>query len=87
MSGLDLADGTKIRKGAPDSVLAWVRERGGDPSTELSPEIERIARSGGTPLLLARNTSISASSTSRTSSSRTCATASTGCARWAFARS
>ena len=58
MSGLDLTDGTKIRKGAPDSVLAWVRESGGEPSAELSPVIERIARSGGTPLLLARNTLI-----------------------------
>ena len=38
MSGLDLADGTKIRKGAPDSVLAWVREQGGTPSAELSPD-------------------------------------------------
>ena len=56
MSGLDLADGSKIRKGAPDSVLAWVREQGGNPSAELSPHIDRIARSGGTPLLLARNT-------------------------------
>jgi potassium-transporting ATPase ATP-binding subunit len=56
MSGLDLADGSKIRKGAPDSVLAWVREAGGTPATQLSPVIERIARSGGTPLLLARNT-------------------------------
>ncbi|MFY9719990.1 MAG: potassium-transporting ATPase subunit KdpB [Candidatus Cybelea sp.] len=55
MSGLDLADGTKIRKGAPDSVLSWIAESGGTPSTELSPQIERIARSGGTPLLLARN--------------------------------
>ncbi|HEU5479440.1 MAG TPA: potassium-transporting ATPase subunit KdpB, partial [Candidatus Tumulicola sp.] len=55
MSGLDLADGSKIRKGAPDSVLAWVREQGGNPSAELSPHIDRIARSGGTPLLLARN--------------------------------
>ena len=56
MSGLDMADGVKIRKGAPDSILAWVREQGGNPSAELSPQIERIARSGGTPLLLARNT-------------------------------
>jgi potassium-transporting ATPase ATP-binding subunit len=56
MSGLDLADGTKIRKGAPDSVLAWVREQGGTPASDLSPQVERIARSGGTPLLLARNT-------------------------------
>jgi potassium-transporting ATPase ATP-binding subunit len=56
MSGLDLADGTKIRKGAPDSVIAWVREQGGNPGAELSAHVERIARSGGTPLLLARNT-------------------------------
>ena len=55
MSGLDLADGSKIRKGAPDSVLAWIAESGATASTELSPQIERIARSGGTPLLLARN--------------------------------
>jgi potassium-transporting ATPase ATP-binding subunit len=54
MSGVDLADGTKIRKGAPDSVLAWVRESGGNPSAELTADVERIARSGGTPLLLAR---------------------------------
>ena len=54
MSGLDLADGSKIRKGAPEAVLAWIRESGGDPSMELAPVIERIARSGGTPLLLAR---------------------------------
>ena len=32
-----------------------MRERGGNPSAELSPEIDRIARSGGTPLLLARD--------------------------------
>jgi potassium-transporting ATPase ATP-binding subunit len=54
MSGLDMSDGVKIRKGAPDSILAWVREQGGNPTAELSPHIERIARSGGTPLLLAR---------------------------------
>jgi K+-transporting ATPase ATPase B chain len=57
MSGVDF-NGTMIRKGAPDSVTAWVREQGGDPQTELSREVERIARSGGTPLLLARNKQI-----------------------------
>ncbi len=58
MSGLDLADGSKIRKGAPDSIMAWVREQGGTPSTELLPEVEKIARSGGTPLLLARDKAV-----------------------------
>ncbi|MBV8245929.1 MAG: HAD-IC family P-type ATPase, partial [Candidatus Eremiobacteraeota bacterium] len=47
-----------IRKGAPDAVLAWVREQGGDSQTQLAGDVERIARSGGTPLLLARNTTI-----------------------------
>ncbi len=58
MSGLDMADGTKIRKGAPDSVMAWVREQGGNPSAELAPHVDRIARAGGTPLLLAQNSTI-----------------------------
>ncbi|HVN69064.1 MAG TPA: potassium-transporting ATPase subunit KdpB [Candidatus Binatia bacterium] len=56
MSGLDLVDGTKIRKGAPDSVLAWVAQEGGNGATDLAPVIERVARAGGTPLLLAHNT-------------------------------
>jgi potassium-transporting ATPase ATP-binding subunit len=54
MSGVDFKD-TMIRKGAPDSVSVWVRELGGNPQTELAAEVERIARSGGTPLLLARD--------------------------------
>jgi len=55
MSGLDLAAGGSIRKGAPDAIRAWVREKGGDDSGQLSKDVERIARSGGTPLLLARD--------------------------------
>ena len=58
MSGLDLAGGQAIRKGAPDAVRAWVRSRGGDGATVLSSEVERIARAGGTPLLLAENDTI-----------------------------
>ncbi len=54
MSGVDM-NGTHIRKGAPDAILNWVRERGGTPTTELAGEVERIARGGGTPLLLARD--------------------------------
>ncbi len=58
MSGVDFADGTKVRKGAPDAVLAWVREAGGNPSTDLSGQVERIARAGGTPLLLAKDKTV-----------------------------
>jgi K+-transporting ATPase ATPase B chain len=54
MSGLDFADGRKIRKGAPDAVRAWVTEQGQSASApQLDAQIERIARAGGTPLLLA----------------------------------
>jgi K+-transporting ATPase ATPase B chain len=58
MSGLDLAGGSSIRKGAPDSVRAWVRERGGDSTTVLADAVTKIARSGGTPLLLAVDSKI-----------------------------
>jgi K+-transporting ATPase ATPase B chain len=59
MSGLDFADGTKVRKGAPDSVKAWIREqRGAAMDTALEADVERIARAGGTPLLLANERTI-----------------------------
>ena len=54
MSGLDFADGRKIRKGAPDAVRAWVVEQGQTSvAPQLDTQVERIARAGGTPLLLA----------------------------------
>ena len=58
MSGVDYADGTKIRKGAPDAVTAWVRDAGGAPAADVAQHVERIARAGGTPLLLARDAAI-----------------------------
>jgi K+-transporting ATPase ATPase B chain len=65
MSGLDVPNAIgatlSIRKGAPDAVRAWVREQAGNVKTDetiLAAEVERIARSGGTPLLLADATRI-----------------------------
>ncbi|MHB8151906.1 MAG: potassium-transporting ATPase subunit KdpB [Bacillati bacterium] len=52
MSGVDLQSGSKIRKGAPDSVIAWCKEFHA-PDLALMPEVERVARRGETPLLLA----------------------------------
>ncbi|MGE5226418.1 MAG: potassium-transporting ATPase subunit KdpB [Planctomycetaceae bacterium] len=51
MSGVDL-DGTEIRKGAVDSVLAW---SGREMPAPLAEEVERIARGGGTPLAVGRD--------------------------------
>ena len=58
MSGVDL-QGTAIRKGATDSVTTYVAERqgrtpGGVPK-ELVAAVERVAKAGGTPLVVARD--------------------------------
>ncbi|HJU28375.1 MAG TPA: potassium-transporting ATPase subunit KdpB, partial [Candidatus Binataceae bacterium] len=52
MSGVDLA-GRRIRKGAADQIVKFVRENGGSAPAELTPIVEEIARSGGTPLVVA----------------------------------
>ena len=53
MSGVDL-DGTAIRKGAADAIGAWVTGHGGAVPPTLTADVERIARAGGTPLVVAR---------------------------------
>ena len=56
MSGLDLPDGTEIRKGAAGSVIAWVEESGRLASTEhdeLTGRVDEISTAGGTPLVVA----------------------------------
>ncbi len=58
MSGVDIApDGARqesqIRKGAGDAVIAWVSEGVSSVPTDLKPAVERIARAGGTPLVVA----------------------------------
>jgi K+-transporting ATPase ATPase B chain len=52
MSGIEWK-GRSIRKGAADSVQHWVEEQGGHAPSDLAPIVERIARSGGTPLVVA----------------------------------
>jgi K+-transporting ATPase ATPase B chain len=52
MSGIDM-DGRKIRKGAAESVRRWVTDQGGSPPAELDRIVERVARSGATPLAVA----------------------------------
>ncbi|MGH7689236.1 MAG: potassium-transporting ATPase subunit KdpB, partial [Gemmatimonadaceae bacterium] len=52
MSGVD-AEGFEVRKGAGDAVLAWVKQHGGSAPDGLNPLIERVARAGGTPLVVA----------------------------------
>ncbi|QEV99782.1 potassium-transporting ATPase subunit KdpB [Microbacterium caowuchunii] len=57
MSGLDLADGTILRKGAGSAVMAWLEAAGIplDDSTRghLTRETDAIGQTGGTPLVVA----------------------------------
>ncbi len=57
MSGVDIAangsPARTIRKGAADSVRTWVQEQGGSVPSTLFDVVENIARSGGTPLVVA----------------------------------
>jgi potassium-transporting ATPase ATP-binding subunit len=52
MSGVDMV-GSQLRKGAADAVGRWVRESGGGVPTDVDTAVERIARLGGTPLVVA----------------------------------
>src|SRR4029453_18575186 len=57
MSGVDL-NGRAIRKGAADAVEAWVASRGGSFPADVRNKVETIARSGGTPLVVAEGTRV-----------------------------
>ena len=53
MSGLDLADGSQIRKGAGSAVAAWVSAEGGTPPHDLQMLIDGVSEQGATPLVVA----------------------------------
>jgi potassium-transporting ATPase ATP-binding subunit len=57
MSGVDF-DGISIRKGAPDTMMTLVRSGGNHLPDGLESAVEVIARAGGTPLVVARNTQV-----------------------------
>jgi K+-transporting ATPase ATPase B chain len=54
MSGVNM-NGTAIRKGAADAVRAFVEESGGRMPADVDGAVERIAKEGGTPLVVARD--------------------------------
>nr|WP_300054210.1 potassium-transporting ATPase subunit KdpB [uncultured Nocardioides sp.] len=51
MSGVDLADGSEIRKGAGSAIAAWL---GVEQPVELQAVVEEISLAGGTPLVIGR---------------------------------
>jgi K+-transporting ATPase ATPase B chain len=52
ISGADLKDGSQLRKGASEAILTWC---GIGPTPQIRAVVEGIAKSGGTPLLVARD--------------------------------
>lgn len=53
LSGIDLADGRRLRKGAPNAIADWVEAQGGEVPTDYRSLVERISRHGATPLAVA----------------------------------
>jgi potassium-transporting ATPase ATP-binding subunit len=54
MSGVDLPDGTQIRKGAANAVRDWVRDNGGHVDSKVGEIVDAISGAGGTPLTVAQ---------------------------------
>jgi K+-transporting ATPase ATPase B chain len=54
MSGVDM-DGREIRKGAPEAIKRYIAEKGQLVPQEVHEHVDRVAKSGGTPLLVAAN--------------------------------
>ena len=52
MSGVNLGDRV-VRKGAADAIERYVNELGGSMSREVRDAVDEVARSGGTPLVVA----------------------------------
>ena len=54
MSGVDMDD-REIRKGAPEAIKKYIAEKGQQVPQEVREEVDRVANSGGTPLLVSVN--------------------------------
>jgi len=58
MSGVDLPDGRRVRKGAPDSMIRYVKEAGGRLPSDLQPQVDAVASRGATPLVVCEGNKI-----------------------------
>ncbi len=52
MSGVNLLDGTRIRKGASEAIQKYVQDLGGTIPNNLVMEVNEVAKLGGTPLVV-----------------------------------
>lgn len=58
MSGVDLQDNIKIRKGAFDAIRAYISEMNGKIPSDLETKVMEISNLGGTPLVVCKNEKI-----------------------------
>lgn len=58
MSGVDLQDNTKIRKGAFDAIRAYISEMNGKIPSDLETKVMEISNLGGAPLVVCKNEKI-----------------------------
>ena len=58
MSGVDLPNGLKIRKGAADAIEQYVKSLGGQIPADLHEQVDEISSLGGTPLTVCENSRI-----------------------------
>ena len=57
-SGVNLADGTKIRKGAFDAIRNMVNKAGNTIPKETEEKVKTISANGGTPLVVVVNNEV-----------------------------
>ena len=55
MSGVNLPDGTKVRKGAAEAIEQYVKALGGTIPSDLHEQVNKISSLGGTPLTVCEN--------------------------------
>lgn len=58
MSGVNLKDGTRVRKGASESIKTFVKEAGGIIPPDLEGIVTEVSNLGGTPLVVCVNNKI-----------------------------
>jgi potassium-transporting ATPase ATP-binding subunit len=58
MSGIDLEDGKRIRKGASDAIIKLVQNQGGTVPANLQKTVDGIASNGATPLVVAEDNQV-----------------------------
>jgi K+-transporting ATPase ATPase B chain len=58
MSGVDLPDDRRVRKGAPDSMIRYVQQAGGHVPCDLQAQVNSVARLGATPLVVCEGSKV-----------------------------